>query len=229
MPRAPSLTRMATCLLVFTLALAVPWRAWPDGPLEQFAVNGVRLGMNPEEVAAATGVQAQPLTSPDGRVLSWLARTKKGHAGGGFFQVAFAGEDLGRRAYTVTLNNRTKTPGQDLDPLLDVFVGRYGPPLRLCVNRFPKYVEYVAWWGAAPPGCEGVTGTGPAPDAPHMCLNLISGTWTEVFLTLRDPALFAKNVELARQGRKDGPKTLTPPDTPAPGGDPAARGASAPQ
>jgi hypothetical protein len=164
-------------------------------------VDGVRLRMTVGQVQSMTGLEAEPLGSPGGPVNAWRILDKQGFTGGGFFQVSFTREELGRQVFAVVLNRRYKRPFEDLDPVLGEFTDIYGPPDRLCVGLHERHTAYNAWWGAAPPDCSDPMAR---PREPHLYLNLISGTWVEVFLSLQDPALLEANVEAARKAREEG-------------------------
>jgi hypothetical protein len=193
--RAPACLALA-CLLLW----AAPALALRD--VSDFAIQGVRLGMRVQEAEEATGLEAAPLLGPRERPTAWQIMTKQGFTGGGFFQVSFSlegvgeavGKDLGLRAYIVTLNRRTKAPRQDLEPLLAEYRERYGPWDRLCREDYGEYEEYRVWWGAAP-ACGD---SGQNPDGRYMFLSLVSGTWTEVFLTLVDTELLRESIDYVR-------------------------------
>ena len=138
-----------------------------------------------------------PHLDPKGVPTSLQALTKQGFTGGGRFQVNFARPDAGGRVYSITYNRRWHVKNEPLDSLLADYVAQYGPYDSYCAEQLKDHVTWHAYWGATMP-CDRA---GQVAGQPALYLNLISGKWTEVFLTLRDPAILQANVAAYMQAR----------------------------
>jgi hypothetical protein len=189
------------CLLCLLLLLPAP--LWALADVSGFTLEGVRLGMTPAQVETITGIAAKPKTGPGGVVYNHRALRRVPDVSGGFFQTTFAREELGGRAYNVTLNTRSPDTSRSLEDLLAEFVERYGKYDTLCVNKYEDHTAYHLWWGAAFTHCDNA---GKNIQGKHMYLNLIKGVWTEIFQSLKDPKLLKRNVEAVRQARAAGKK-----------------------
>ena len=191
---------MRSCfpLCLLCLLLLPPTQLWAQADVSGFTVEGVRLGMSPAQVEAITGIAATPKTDPGGVVYNLRAVRREPDVSGGFFQTTFAREELGGRAYNVTLNTRTPDTGHSLKELLAEHVARYGEYDTLCVKKYKDHTAFHVWWGAKFTDCENA---GNNIQIKHMYLNLIKGVWTEIFLSLKDPELLRRNVEAVQRAR----------------------------
>ena len=128
---------MRSCfrLCLLCLFLLLPSHLWAQADVSDFTVGGVQLGMTPARVETITGIAAKPKTGPGGVVYNLRAVRREPDVSGGFFQVTFAREELGGRAYNVTLNTRTPDTSRSLEELLAEYVSRYGEYDTLCVKK----------------------------------------------------------------------------------------------
>lgn len=203
------------CLLVLSCAAAPAGADSREGEhlwdVSTLSIEGVRLGMSADIFHVMyPDIPVRAVRAPDGRLVGYRARNKKGFTGGGMFQVSFTRDDLGRKAYAVALNRRVKIFREDLAPILAGFMDTYGEPDALCRNQLTDHQTWHAYWGVTVDSCEDA---GKLPfDVPFMYLNLVSGKWTETLINLSDPELLQANVR-AFEAAKPEP---TAPAVPAP-------------
>lgn len=186
---------------LLALVLILTPAAQATAGVDHFKVEGAWLGMTPDDLAGVMrDVDLRPLRAPGGVVNAYRATVKEGFTGGGLFQVTFARKELEQRAYLIVLNKRMEVKHQDLAPLLGGFVEDYGPYDKLCVQEYGDHLDYHAYWGSTAVDC-----AQPAkrPATRHLYVNLISGAWTEVFVSLSDPELLQANVREVKRAMAD--------------------------